>query len=102
MKKTSLPVACSLTEAELQERRSLVLQKLRLAVAEIKELSEGYAYRFPSDDALIAEVAQLVSLERRCCPFLRFGLTVEPGDGPVWLEMSGPQGTKDFLASVFN
>ena len=46
MKETSLPVACSLTEAELQERRSSVLQKLRPAVAEIKELSEGYAYRF--------------------------------------------------------
>ena len=102
MEKTSLPVACSLTEAGLQERRSSVLQKLKLAVVEVKELRDGYAYRFPSDDALIAELAQLVSLERRCCEFLRFGITVEPGHGPVWLEMSGPQGTKDFLASVFS
>ena len=102
MEKMSLPVACSLTEAELQERRTSVLQKLRPSVVEVKELSEGYAYHFPADDALIAELAQLVSLERRCCPFLRFSITVEPGDGPVWLEMSGPQGTKDFLASVFN
>jgi hypothetical protein len=102
MKKMSLPVACSLTEAELQERRSSILQKLRPSVVEVNELSEGYAYRFPPDDALIAELAQLVSLERRCCPFLRFGITVEPGGGPVWLEMSGPQGTKDFLVSVFN
>jgi hypothetical protein len=102
MEKMSLPVACSLTEAELQERRHSVLQKLRHSVIEVKELSEGYAYRFPPDDVLIAELAQLVSLERRCCPFLRFGITVEPGDGPLWLEMSGPQGTKDFLASVFN
>jgi hypothetical protein len=31
-----------------------------------------------------------------------FNITVEPGDCPVWIEMSGPQGTKDFLASVFN
>ena len=57
---------------------------------------------FSSDDALIAELAQLVSLERRCCPFLRFNIRVEPGNGPVWLEISGPRGTKDFLASVFN
>lgn len=101
MEKTSLPVACSLTESELQERRSSVLQKLKRAVLEVKELSDGYAYRFPSDDALIVELAELVSLERRCCQFLRFGITVEPDGGPVWLEMSGPQGTKDFLAAVF-
>lgn len=97
----SLPVACSLTESELQERRSSVLQRLKHVVVEFKELNDGYAYRFPSDDALIVGLAQLVSLERRCCPFLRFGITVEPGNGPVWLEMSGPQGTKDFLAAVF-
>ncbi len=35
------------------------------------------------------------------CPFLKFSITVEPGDGPVWLEMTGPQGTKEFLVEVF-
>jgi hypothetical protein len=24
-------------------------------------------------------------------------LTVEPGDGPVWLELTGPSGTREFL-----
>lgn len=101
MEETSLPVACSLTESELEVRRSSVLQKLSRVVAEVKELSDGYAYRFPSNDALIMDLAQLISLERRCCEFLRFGITVEPGNGPLWLEMTGPPGTKDFLASVF-
>ncbi|MBA3355700.1 MAG: hypothetical protein H0U18_07115 [Pyrinomonadaceae bacterium] len=47
-------------------------------------------------------VSYLVELEHQCCPFLKFNITVEPGDGPVWLEMTGPQGTKEFLAEVFN
>jgi hypothetical protein len=98
----SLPVACSLTERELQERRRNVLQKVRGAVLEVVEKENGYAYSFPSDSAWITELAHLVILEHQCCPFLRFSLTVEPGDGPIWLELTGPEGTKDFLGSIFD
>jgi hypothetical protein len=27
-------------------------------------------------------------------------LTVEPGSGPMWLEITGPQGTSEFLESL--
>jgi hypothetical protein len=102
LKNMSLPVACSLIEPELQERRSSVLQKFRGAVAEVKETEEGYAYRLPSDGAWLVEIATMVDLERQCCPFLRFQIMVEPDGGPIWLAVSGPQGTKDFLGTVFN
>ena len=98
----SLPIACSLTDAELQERRNLVLQKLRMAVTELKELETGYAYRFPSDGEWLKELAVLVDLERQCCPFLDFAIKVESGNGPIWLEMAGPEGTKEFLTTTFN
>jgi hypothetical protein len=48
------------------------------------------------------ELAHLIDLEHQCCPFLKFRLTVEPGAGPLRLELTGPDGTKDFLAAVFN
>ena len=102
MDSMSLPVACSLMDSELQERRRTVLQKVRSVVSEVKEVEHGFIYRFPSDGAWIRELANLVELEHQCCPFLKFSITVEPGDGPVWLEMTGPQGTKEFLAEVFN
>jgi hypothetical protein len=44
----------------------------------------------------------MIELERRCCPFLQFRLTVEPNRGATWLELTGPEGTKDFLAATFN
>jgi len=94
-------VACSLTALEFQERSSGGLQKVRKAVVEVKELESGYAYRFPSDAAWIAELASLITLERQCCPFLQFSIRLEPGPGPIWLELSGPEGTKDFLKSIF-
>jgi hypothetical protein len=91
-----------LTDAELQERRREVLQKARRAVTEVREIEDGFRYRFSSDGTRIAELAQLVELEHQCCPFLKFRITVEPGDGPIWLELTGPEGTKDFLADLLN
>lgn len=100
--KVSLPIACSLTSAELQERRSTLLQKVRSAVVEVKELDGGYAYSFPSANEWLQELAGLVDLERQCCPFLRFRITVEANGGPLWLDLTGPEGTKQFLVSTFN
>ena len=96
-----LPIACSLTSAELQERRRTVLQKMRDAVVEARELPDGYAYCFPSEGRQLPEIASMIELERQCCPFLRFRLTIEPAGGPIWLELSGPVGTKDFLKEIF-
>ena len=39
---TQLPVACSLTEAELQERRRSVLQRVQRIVSEVQETEHGY------------------------------------------------------------
>lgn len=102
MNDLSLPVACGLMDSELQERRRNVLQKVRSVVSEVKEIENGFMYRFPSGGAWIRQLADMVDLEHQCCPFLKFSITVEPADGPVWLEMTGPQGTKEFLAEVFN
>jgi hypothetical protein len=101
MEGTNLPVACSLRGPELQERRSRVLRKVGAAVLEVKDLGDGYAYRFPADEIWITELANLISFERQCCPFLRFNIRIEPGAGPIWLELSGPEGTKDVLNSLF-
>jgi len=34
-------------------------------------------------------------------PFLEFQLTIAAGGGPLRLEITGPEGTKDFLSSTF-
>jgi hypothetical protein len=89
-------------DSELRERRSSVLRDVISVVSEVKELENGFAYRFPGGETRITELANLIDLEHRCCPFLTFRVTVEAGDGPIWLEMTGPTGTKEFLAEVFN
>lgn len=99
MEAPSLPIACSLTEPELRERRSTALERVGQAVLETVGVENGYAYRFPADDEWLGELVNLVRLERRCCPFLAFKISVEPGGGAIWLELTGPGGTKEFLSS---
>ena len=36
-------------------------------------------------------VAAFVALERRCCPFFRFALVLDPDDGPLPMTITGPQ-----------
>jgi len=98
----TLPIACSLTAPELQARRTEVLQQARAAALEVQEIDQGFVYRFPANESLLADLFTLIQLEHQCCPFIRISLTLEAGHGPIWLELTGPPGTKEFLTSIFD
>jgi hypothetical protein len=93
----ALAVACSLTTPELRARRAAVLTFVRAHLSERRDLPNGMGLRVPADSSVIARVAELMDAERQCCPFLELRLTVTPDRGPVWLELTGPAGTRDFL-----
>jgi hypothetical protein len=92
-----LPVACTLTEPELAARRAGVLADVRRLAQETRWLSDGAQLRFTVETETLSVLSTFIDLERRCCAFLRFELTVEPGGGPVWLTLTGPPGTREFL-----
>src|SRR5579859_680602 len=71
------------------------------AVQEAEELPNGYRFRLPTDSAMLLRVADYISNERLCCAFLHFTLEVEPLGGPIWLGLSGREGVKEYLRSVF-
>jgi hypothetical protein len=95
-----LPVVCSLSPSALSERREDALRGLRARAREIREIAGGWSIRFAAEDDLIAELAHFIQKERKCCAFLRFALIVAPGEGPVWLELTGPDGTQDMLRGL--
>jgi hypothetical protein len=70
------------------------LRSTRIAV---RELPDGYAFRFPADAATVALVAEWVAGERACCPFFDITMTFERESGPFWLSVTGRPGTKDFI-----
>jgi len=97
----SLPIACSLTTAELRSREATLLAEFKSAVMEIEELPEGYAFHLPGDGKSIRLMAELIVAERECCPFLTFELTALPNPGVAMVRITGPAGTKEFLRTVW-
>jgi len=96
-----VPIVCTLSTPELRERRAGLLGRVRQRLDEARPLAggDGYELRFPGDEETVAEVLELVRLESRCCAFLRFRVTLEPGGGVVTLEVSGPPGGAEVLAA---
>src|SRR5687767_13990830 len=97
-----LPIACELTPAELDTRRQGLLQELLAHATERVSLRNGFRWRFaPSTDVLLAAV-KAIDAERQCCRFLKFVLTTEPDVGDMWLEVTGPAGTQEFLSTLLS
>ena len=97
-----LPVACSLDAAALAARRQGVLGMLVRRAAERCDLPDGVRLRFDARDDVLGAIAQAVDAERVCCRFLRFTIDVQPDEGPITLDLTGPRGTREFLADVLN
>ena len=97
---TDLPIACTLDAATLAERRTGLLPGLAQRAASLVALDDGMRLEFRWEPGVIEAIGAAVAAEHECCRFLRFQLTVEPGDGPVLLDVTGPPGTADFLAQL--
>ena len=93
-----VPIACALPEGERRERGQALAETILPAVEQVAELADGYAFRFPGDEAWLARLVEFIAAERRCCPFFTFELVVEPEQGPLWLQLRGPEGVKPFIA----
>ena len=96
---TNIPIACTLSGLERRERESTTLAALRKHVCHTDARPDGYALELAMSDEALAAATALIQLERRCCPFLRFALTVEPGGDLVQLALTGPPGTREFLSA---
>lgn len=99
----NLPIACDLTAipSAVRQEHFAAVPIIFQAVQEVKELTNGYAFRFANESSMFMGLAQFIENERRCCPFFGFVLEVEPGGGPLWLRLTGGEGVKQFLATTF-
>lgn len=96
MKEQPKSITCKLTTPELQERKRTVIATLKNLVLGKMETKHGMQYRFEGSDHLIDLVSSFIKTERLCCDFFDFAVFVR-ADGTLWLELSGPEGTKQFI-----
>jgi len=97
---TGLPIACALDPADLARRREALLPGLVSQALTRDVLPDGLRWQFAPAQGLLEHITRVIDAERRCCPFLRFQLTVEPDGGPVLLAVTGPTGTHEFLNAL--
>jgi hypothetical protein len=81
-----------------RKRHSEVLSPtLQSAKLNVNELTDGYAFQFPSDVRTYQTVAEWVGNERLCCPFFDFDIRVGDESAPMTLRITGPEGVKQFI-----
>ena len=97
------PLVCNISALSPQQhaRRRELASRLRPMVRQVVPMSDGYALRLEDRGEVLTQVAEFITLERLCCPFLKFQLEVEADGGSTWLRMSGRRAVKEFLAGEF-
>jgi hypothetical protein len=96
------PLACNLKAISAAERPryNQLMKQLRAALQNRSELSDGYAYKLEPKKITLPEVAEWITMERLCCPFITFQLDVK-GNGDSQLTLRGPAGAKAILSAEF-
>ena len=94
--------ACDL-KALTPEQRKLhqkLSHDLGSAVTMRRELPDGYTFRIDSAKMPVVDIAQWITFEHRCCPFVVFRLEVQR-DEIVSLSLQGVAGVKKFIETEF-
>jgi hypothetical protein len=87
---------------EERARHKQLTEKLLAARNETIETEKGYEFQYRPDKVTIAEVAEWVVAESKCCPFFDFHIDLENQGRLVCLRLTGSEGIKDFMRSEFH
>ena len=96
-------LTCNINGIPLQERARYghLVEALRHAIQKRRELSDGFALLMDTKQIDTGQLAEWIELERQCCPFFEFEIRWTRQNGAVWLNLSGPEGAKDFILDEF-
>jgi len=84
-------VQCNLIEEELLERKKLLKETIFSNVQRRVESSDGITYYFDDEADLIASVLEHVQIEKACCPFFKFDISILPFNNGFALKISGSE-----------
>ena len=90
----------ALAPAERAHHKQLTEKLIRNRI-EIVEIEKGYEFQYNPSVVSIAELADWVVAESKCCPFFDFHIDLEREGTLVCLRLTGDQGVKHFIQSEF-
>jgi hypothetical protein len=90
----------ALTPVERARHKQLG-EKMNAARKEIVETANGYEFQYSPAGVSLAELAEWVAAESKCCPFLDFHIDVEREGKLLCLRLTGVEGIKTFIRGEF-
>src|SRR5712692_124569 len=94
---------CNIKALNPEERahHKQLSEKLMAARKKIVETDKGYEFQYSSADVSLAELAEWVGAESKCCPFFDFHIDVEREGKLLCLRLTGEEGIKAFIRAEF-
>jgi len=86
---------------EERVRHKQLGEKLMAARKEIVETEKGYEFQYSPADISLAELADWVGAESKCCPFFDFHIDLEREGKLLCLRLTGEEGIKAFIRAEF-
>jgi hypothetical protein len=86
---------------EERARHKQLSEKLMATKKEIVETEKGYEFQYSPGDVSLAELAEWVAAESKCCPFFDFHIDLEREGKLVCLRLTGDEGIKAFIRAEF-
>ena len=95
---------CNIKALNPAERAShqRLTDKLIAMRKEVVETPKGYEFQYRPSDISLAEVAEWVAAEGRCCPFFDFHIDLERQGTLLCLRLTGEEGIKPFIVAEFH
>lgn len=87
---------------EERERHHALTEKLIASRNATVETAKGYELQYSPERISVAEVAQWVVTESKCCPFFDFHIDLEEQGKLICLRLTGSEGVKAFIRSEFH
>jgi len=95
---------CNIKALTPEERAHLkqLAEKLTAARKAVVEMKKGYEFQFSPSNATVAELADWVAMESKCCPFFDFHIDLENEGKLLCLRLMGEEGIKQFIRAEFH
>ncbi len=90
----------ALTAAERARHKQLTEKLIRVR-KEVVETEKSYEFQYGPADVTLAELAEWVVAEGKCCPFFDFHIDLERAGALLCLRLTGEEGIKAFIRTEF-
>ncbi|WP_261132069.1 hypothetical protein [Bacillus sp. Marseille-Q3570] len=95
-------IACNLSTISSGERAHYhKLRKESGSYLSVEETLDGYTFCYPNRDELLINIAEWISYENKCCPFIHFSLQVSGESETITVELTGNETVKNLIKEEF-